>query len=313
MKRGTPPADPTATVAASRVLTVLCTLLAGLVLTGCGPQWIRPGADAPEPVLPEQAPTPDLESLPPPPVAVVLSAETPPYRSVADGLGEGRWRHYVLDGSNDAAVLAGLRATGHRQAIAIGQQALALLANSDLEVAYCQVFDPDTQPGRSPRGVAALPDFGQQLDAWRLRQPTLKRIGVITGPAHTDVAQQLSTAAASRALRVEQATVDSDREFFYVFQRMVPLIDGFLLYPDTSILSPGVIHEMLSYARKHDVWVLTYNRPVFDLGAALLVSADPSEVASQVLAVLRSDATGPVELPLSRVVVQTARPAMEGG
>jgi putative ABC transport system substrate-binding protein len=293
------------------VLTVLFTLVA---LTGCGTQGVRPGADAPRPVLPDHTPWPDLEPLPPPrpPLAVVLSAETPPYRSVADALGDGKWNHYVLDGSNDAAVLAALHEAGHRQAIAIGQQALMLLAKSGLEVAYCQVFNADAQPGGSQRGVAALPEFGAQLDSWRLRQPALKRIGVITGAAHGDVAQQLSLAAASRALLVAQATVQTDREFLYVFRRMVPDIDGFLLYPDTSILSPGAIREMLAYARKHGVWVLTYNRPVFDLGAALLVSADPAEVASQVLAVLHSGTAGPVELPLSRVIVETAHPVGEG-
>lgn len=288
-------------------------LLLAVLAAGCSSQPHRPPTAADGPVLPHRVPSPRLETLPPPrpPVAVVLSAETDHYRRVADALGEGDWRRYVLNGSNGDQVLAAVTGAGHAEAIAIGQQALTLLTATDLEVVYCQVFDPSARGG-GRRGVALLPDFGAQLDAWRARQPTLRRIGLITGSEHRAVAGRLLSAAEARAVALSHAVVRTDKEFLYVFRRMVPDIDGFLLYPDTSVLSPGVIRELLAYARKHGVRVLTYNRAVYEAGAALLVSADPREVALQVMAALDAEADA-LQAPLSRVVVETSFLPEDGG
>lgn len=283
-------------------------LLTAAVLGGCSIRPLPPpDPGVSGPVLPDTVPVPDLEELPPPrpAVAVVLSADTSHYRTVADALGDGKWQRFVLDGDNGADVLAAVKAQRLVEAIAIGQQALELLAPTDLTVAYCQVFDADVKGG-VVRGVAPLPDFGAQLDAWRARDSTLRGVGLITGPGHAELAARVAAAAESRAMTLHHAEVGSDRELLYVFRRMVPEIDGFLLYPDTRVLSPGAIREMLAYARKHHVSVLTYNRVVFDLGAALLVSADPGEVARQVVAALRADAGAHREVPLTRVVVETA-------
>lgn len=289
--------------------TNVCTLVAILViaLAGCSTQAPRPQVFTP--ALPDRPPCPELEKLPPlRPVAVVLSADSLTYRAVADALGDGAWTFYVLDGRNDAEVLAGIRRAQHARAIAIGRQALDLLAPTGLAVAYCQVLDPPAASGSVRGGVAPLPDFGAQLDAWLARQPSLRRIGVITGPAYRDAAGRLETAAGARQLGVSRAVVRTDKEMLYVFRRMVPDIQGFLLYPDTSILSPAAIRELLAYARKHGVQVLTYNRAVYQRGAAMLVSADPAEVARQVTAVLQNDATTPVEAGLSQVVIEVAHP-----
>jgi hypothetical protein len=305
---------------------VLCTttvvpVLLALLLAGCGAQGPRQGAGGElvlpqppfsEPALPVPVPEPEEPAPIPLPVAVVLSADTSHYRSVADALGEGRWQLYVLNGDNEADVLAEVRDRGHLEAIAVGRQALALLAPTNLKVAYCQVFGPVSQPGAARPGVAPLPDFPAQLDAWLLRQPALARIGIITGPDHLDVAERLESAAAARSLMVRHAVARSDREMLYVFRRLVPEIQGFLLYPDTSILSPSAIRELLAYARKHEVRVLTYNRSVFELGADLLISADPGEVARRVVAALEADTADGAQASLDRVVVEIADAAHGG-
>ncbi len=292
-----------------------------LAVAGCSLQTPRPEPRSHVPVLPDHTPVPELEALPQkqPPVAVVLSAETPLYRSVADALGKGDWVFYVLhggDGDGDE-VLARLRRAGHHRAIAVGRRALHLLAATQLDVVYCQVFEPTAAEvvapdGRLRRGVAPLPDFGAQIDAWRLRQPTLERLGIITGAAYRDVGDYLQAAAQARGLTLQRAVVGSDKELLYVFRRMVPEIDGYVLYPDTSVLSPEAIHELLDYARKHQVQVLTYSPAIYRLGATLLVSTDPREVASKAVAALTRHA-GPVEAPLSQVVIEAAEPGASGG
>ena len=299
--------------ALARASALVWVLALSALIQGCGTLPAAAPPDAPERVLPDHVPSPELDELPAPrPVAVVLSSDNAHYRRVADALGAGTGERYVLSSDNGDRVLSALRQAGHRQAIAIGQQALTVLAATELEVAYCQVFDPHLDGSRPRPGVAALPDFGAQLDQWRLRQPALRRIGLITGPAHAEVGDRLEAAARSRALTLRRAVARSDRELLYVFRRMVPAIEGFVLYPDTSILSPAVIRELLGYARKHDVWVLTYNRAIFELGAALLVSADPREVAIQVLAALHGGSGG-LEAPLRRVVMEAAYPTADGG
>ena len=260
----------------SQRIAIFSMALALLLLAGCVVSPVT------EPQLPMPLPLPSPEVAEPPPVepavAVVLSADTFHYRAVADALGDGNWQRYVMLGDG-RAVLAGLRDGGHRKGIAIGQQALELLRKTDLTVAYCQVFDADGQLGGG-RGVAPLPEFGAQLDAWLVRQPELSQIGLITSDRFVDVAERLADAARGRAVVLRHVVVGSDR-------------------------------ELLDYARKHQVRVLTYNRAIFELGADLLISADPAEVARQVMAVLNGEATGQ-EATLRRVLVESRDVTLAG-
>jgi hypothetical protein len=263
-----------------------------------------PDTAAPQPMTAEPAPAPV------PSVAVVLSKDTRAYTAVADALGDSLkrpWVRYEITDRNADAVLRNVRAGGHSAAIAIGQQALTLLGETSLPIAFCQILEPAAGAAMR-RGVAPLPAYGAQLDAWRPLQPGLARIGVITGPGHDAAAAALTTAAHERALDVRHAVARSDREMLHLFQRMVPDIQGYLLYPDTRILSPGTLREMLAYANKHGVWVLTYNRPIFELGATLLVSADPQEIAEQAVAALQAPESEYLTLPLRRAVIEWREP-----
>lgn len=288
-----------------------------LLVGGCeSPGQRRDGRDLPGPRLPPVAPTPDLAELPPPrprSVALVLSADTTHYAAVADALDErlpGAAARYRLQGKDPATVLQAIQRAGHTEAVAIGRQALALLAASELRVAYCQIFQPPgpaagSAAGPAPSGVAALPGYAAQFDAWAAHRPGLARVGLITGAGRDEAAAEIEAAAGSRGLELRRAVVRSDKELLYVFRRMVPEIQGFLLYPDPRVLSPATLREVIAYAAKHDVEVLTYNRAIFDIGAGLLITADSAEVADKVLAVLDSPTASGTELPLSRVVIET--------
>ncbi|WP_348246067.1 hypothetical protein, partial [Salmonella enterica] len=86
---------------------------------------------------------------------VVLSSDARHYTAVADALGVGPWRRYVLADGREDAVRDAIQAAGHRSAIAVGQRALALLAPMRLRLAHCQVFDPAAVEDAGARGVAA--------------------------------------------------------------------------------------------------------------------------------------------------------------
>lgn len=281
-RRPAPAALPMAALAAALVAALL-----GGCVADRSPEPVAPVA-APEPVPLPQRGRPDSRPAPGPGPALVLSRDLPYYRAVSAVLEEqlsGAGATYVLSGESPDAVLETIRSQGHEQAIAIGRDALALLAASELAVVWCQVFEPgDLAAGHA--GIPALPAYTAQLDAWRRLDPDLQSVGVIMGPGRERAAADLGQAATERNVRLHHAVARSDKELLYVFRRMVPELDGFLLYPDARILSPGALRELLAYAAKHQVTVVTYNRAVFELGADVLMEADPREVARRALDVL---------------------------
>lgn len=297
-----------------------------LLVGGCA-SWSGPVPEGGVPVVESEgvsvSPTPPedspaatpTETVEParPNIAVVLSKDTAAYAAVAAALDESLQRpsvRYEIHDQNAPAVLRSVRSGGHSAALAIGQQALELLSQTDLPLAYAQVLEPGARSRSPRRGVAPLPAYGPQLDAWREIQPGLSSIGIITGPGHDAAAATLTAEAKARAIEVRHAVARSDREMLFVFQRMVPDIEGFVIYPDARILSPRSLRELLAYANKHDVWVLTYNRPIFELGATLLVSADPREIAEQLVAALDAPPDADLApLPLQRVLTEV-RPTL---
>lgn len=290
----------------------------GVPVVESEPVWVSPTSLEGSPAV---TPTETLEQTGPN-IAVVLSKDTAAFAAVAAAL-EGSlqlpWVRYEIHDQNAPAVLRNVRSGGHSAALAIGQQALELLRQTDLPLAYAQVLEPGAGSRSPGRGVAPLPAYGPQLDAWRKIQPGLSSIGVITGPGHEAASAALAAEAKARTIEVHHAVARSDREMLFVFQRMVPDIEGFVIYPDARILSPRSLRELLDYAHKHDVWVLTYNRPIFELGATLLVSADPQEIAEQLVAALDTPADAEsAPLPLQRVVTEVrpilpAAPPLAGG
>ncbi|MEQ8860878.1 MAG: hypothetical protein RIC56_19710 [Pseudomonadales bacterium] len=290
-----------------------------VLLGGCVGQPPAEPADQPmavgvteEPLALPGEPAGQIPPEPPgagPGVAIVLSSDTPDYLAVAEALDRRLPRpaaRFSLTAEDPAALQSRLRATGYSGAIAIGRQALDLLQTTELVTVYCQVFDPSAPRDRVHGGVESLPRYGAQLESWLKLQPDLRSVGIITGPDHESAADTLEAAASRKDLKVLRAVARSDKELLFLFRRMVPDIEGYLLYPDASILSPTALTELLGYARKHDVWVATYNQALFDAGATLLIAADPDEVAEQTLRALQAldPATDPRPLSRARVTVR---------
>ncbi len=322
-----PKPEASATLVRSGLARTLL-VLAGLLLGGCAGH--RPAETADEPadepvgagVTEATVPLPGepVSEIPPdqpsqcPGVVILLSSDTPSYLAVAEALDRRLPRpaaRFRLPAEDPAALQSTLRAAGYSGAIAIGRQALDLLQTTGLVTVYCQVFEPSAPRDGVHGGVEPLPRYGAQLTSWLKLQPDLRSVGVITGPDHESAAHTLESAASDKNLKVLRAVAHSDKELLFLFHRMVPDIDGYLLYPDASILSPAALTELLGYARKHGVWVATYNQALFDAGATVLIAADPDEVAEQALRALREldPATDP--RPLSRALV-TVRQTLVG-
>ncbi len=153
-----------------------------------------------------------------------------------------------------------------------------------------------------------MPPLHLQLQAWKSIDSSLDRIGLITSEAHAAVADEASEAAGDVRAELTHLVSTSDRETLYLFKRLAPQIDGLLLFPDSQILSPNVLRELLSYAVSHDVGVLVFNDSLLAWGALLSASSRTPNVAVTVAGVLDRVVAGrtedlPTMTPLSEVAV----------
>jgi hypothetical protein len=117
-------------------------------------------------------------------------------------------------------------------------------------------------------------------------EPDLKRIGIVAGAKSRPFVEELKAAATAYGLDVHHEEVTSDKQALFVYQRLIPDIDGFLFLPDTAVLSPSVIRRMMRYGVKHEKSLLVYSPMMFELGESILITSEPGDVAAQIMALL---------------------------
>lgn len=280
-----------------------------------------PPAPAPQeapPPLP--APPPEPEPEPPPvpttyepPVAVVLSSRAPAYERVALALGELLENPEIYDLSDRSLAprdaFARITEFSAGTIVAIGLRAAVYARDyTSVPVVYAQVFNATDNElgGERVRGVAVLPPLDKQLAAWRELSPELASVGAIVGPGHDALLDEARQAAAVNDLRFQFRIANSDREALYHFNRMVPGIDAFWLFPDNRILSPTVLTEMMDYAARHGVQVAVFSDNLLELGATLSTTADEDDIAHTIMLLLNRIHDGgiddvPAISPLNRM------------
>ncbi len=214
------------------------------------------------------------------PVTLLVSSDTPAYRAVADAFIRD-WtvevRTVWLDHEPDVNKLVHeLEATPPLAVVAIGEPALAALAASSLPVIHAQSF----QDNLTSRGVDSMPAPSAQLRAWVAHEPRMHRIGIITGASFSGQMQALADAGLALGLEMTTREITSDKEALFEFRRLVPALDGFIFLPDDSVLSPGVIQEIISHGRSNGIQFLAYNQLLQTLGAQYLVTQDAEDVAA---------------------------------
>ena len=196
--------------------------------------------------------------------------------------------------------------------VAIGLRAALVAKNfAKVPVVFCQVFNIDENELVSDqrKGIAAIPPLDLQMQAWVRIDPELKNVGAILGEGHDALISEARTAAGSAGVKLHHQVVGSDRETLYVFNRLVPDIDGFLLFPDNRVLSRNVLVEMLSYASRHQVPVAVFNESLLSLGATFSASAVNADIASSIVIVLDKlandqAASVPGITPLNEIEIQ---------
>lgn len=194
-----------------------------------------------------------------------------------------------VESDNSQKVLNSLRGRAGLVVVAIGLPA-ARSARDRLNapVLFAQIFNYQELlgSGKAVRGVTAMPPLDLQVQDWKKFDPKLQRVGLIVSPQHMDLITQAERAANSAAVTLKYEVSDSDRQTLYVFKRLAPQIDGLWLLPDDRILSPTVLHELLSYAAAHGVRVCVFSDSLLEWGALMSASPTPEDIARTVLRVL---------------------------
>lgn len=247
-----------------------------------------------------------------PDVVVVVSDTTPAYTRVADALQErlpAAARVIQLNG-NAPQAQAKLRAQarGSDTIVAIGALALhaARQVQTDGRVVFCQVFNYE-QPGLlapNVSGVKAMPPLAKQFSAWKLLDPKLRRVVLITGPGLHDLPNEAKRAAAAIELDVVHLVVHSDKELIYTARDRLKAADGIWVAPDHRVLSAPALRELLTHAVRQGTAVMVFNHRLLDEGAVVSAESDYNEVADRVAALVRTPSPRSRLVPLTRAHVR---------
>lgn len=252
--------------------------------------------------------------------AIVVSDDLTAYRQVAEAL-RVRLEHapvYALDGDprNARRLIAKLRADEPLPVIAIGALATRVAAAlpDDRSIVFCQYFDPD-MPGflrQTIRGVQATPPALKQLQAWKLLDPRLQRIALVTGPSTSEFAREALAAAARLDVELRHTVVHSDRELLYATKRIDADVQGLWLVPDHQVLSVEILREALAHSLRQGRQSLVFSSQLLPYGGLLSVEGDPNDIAERVLEQLQAgDPSVPRIAPLqrarTRVNIEVAR------
>lgn len=265
-------------------------------------------------------------------VAIIISDSLPAYEGVAAILAQRLSpspQVYRLDGRVDnlRALLPVLKAQGSAPIVAIGPEAVEAAAMIPARpTVFCQVYRYDTVGGVR-HGVKAIPPAAKQLQAWKLVDPRLQRVALVTGPGHRELANEARSAAKQERLEIQHVEVRSDKELLYAVKRLDASIQGLWLAPDRRVLSSEVLREALSHSVRQGKSVLAFSPQLLPYGALLSVEGEHDDVAERVMAQIRqlengARREGVAALTRARVEVNplvaahlglTVPPALQGG
>lgn len=189
-----------------------------------------------------------------------------------------------------------------QQVVAVGLLA-AQVARQQLsakQVVFCQVLNFEAFDLVTPwmKGISGIPSLAKQFAAWKLLDPGLRRIGVITGRHTKYMIDEAEAAAKSNGLELERIEVPSDRAVLSAVQELrEKRIQGLWLAPDSSILSQRAILELMAYSVKNNLQVLAFSPALLKEGALLSASSDIDEITHLVLERLKKARPGNAGMP----------------
>ncbi|MFQ5993537.1 MAG: ABC transporter substrate-binding protein [Acidiferrobacterales bacterium] len=247
------------------------------------------------------------------PVAIIVSKDIAAYTRIADALAtrlRQRGKVYRLHGSRAAndKVISEIQRSNRQQVVAIGLRAAkAARQLSGKQVIFCQVFNYQDYDLITPwmKGVSMVPQLSGLFSVWKALDPTLQRVGLITGDRHEGVVNEARRAARIHGITIVHRLVSTDKETLHAFKSLAPDIQGLWLLPDNRVLSRQVVRAVMAYSVKQGKQVSVFHPQLLNVGGLISVRSRDSDVVNQVLARLgRSQASptipGPDVIPLTK-------------
>jgi putative ABC transport system substrate-binding protein len=206
----------------------------------------------------------------------------------------GRVTTYNLAGSRarEADIISAIQASPVQQVVAVGLLAAQVARQrlDEKQVVFCQVLNVEEFRLTAPwmKGVSGIPSLTKQFAAWKALDPSLRKIGVITGRHAGYMVTEAQSAARSLGLELDHVAVTSDRAVLPALQEMRERrIGGLWLAPDSAILSQRTIFDVMAYSVRHKLPVLAFSPALLREGALLSATADTREIANATLERLR--------------------------
>lgn len=232
----------------------------------------------------------------------------------------GKIEVYNLYGTRaqESEIVQAIRESNKRNVIAVGLLAAQVARQrlSSKQVVFCQVLNVEEFDLVTPwmKGVSGIPSLSRQFTAWKLLDPGLRKVGMITGRNARYMIEEAEAAARLNGLELEHVAVPSDRAVMSAAQDLRERkVQGLWLAPDSSILSQHVILDLMSFSVKNNLQVLAFSPALLKEGALLSATSDFDEIARLVLDRVRKMA-GAQTVPGEAVAsLGTARIVVSGG
>lgn len=196
------------------------------------------------------------------------------------------------DRSRENEIANAIQDSNKRQVVAVGLLAAQLARQrlSSKQVVFCQVLNFEEFDLVTPwmRGVSGIPSLSRQFALWKMLDPGLRKVGIITGRHTKYMIAEAENAARRNGLELVHAEAPSERAVLFAVQDLHDKkIQGLWLAPDSSILSQRAILDLMSYSAKNNLQVLAFSPVLLKEGALLSTAPDFSEIARLVLDRLR--------------------------
>lgn len=216
----------------------------------------------------------------------------------------GKVETFNLSGTRarEAGIVRAIHASPSGQVVAVGLLA-AQVARQRLDgkqVVFCQVLNVEASSLVTPwmKGVSGIPSVARQFAAWKLLDPGLRRIGLITGQKASYMVEEAQAAAKALGIEIDHVAVSSDRAVVPALQEMRERrINGLWLAPDSSILSQRAILDLMASTVRYHIPVLAFSPALLKEGALLSATADTGEIANVALERLRKSTPGSSMVP----------------
>jgi hypothetical protein len=176
-------------------------------------------------------------------VVVVKRSGVPAYEEIAEEFSDRcrvRARVITVDESNAGALRAQLRRGD--VVVAVGQRALDLMAGTRAQLISALAFSV-------PQGVIpadAVPPPEAALRALKWARPSVRRVGVVYGPASEALVERAARQAAAIDIEVVRVRATDGPSAVRQLRERAQGVDAIYLAPDLEVLTPQLFQYALS-------------------------------------------------------------------